>query len=361
MQIEILRPGAMPIDMVEHWRALQAADGGLDSPFLSPDWALAVDRAWCGRESGVRVAVLREGGRARGYLSVRARAFTAMAVGAPLCDYQGVVAEPGVVLDPRALVRALGVGRFDFSHMLTDQTAFAPYGHGRATSWIVDVKEGYATYAASRRQSSAALKTLDKKRRKVERERGSVVFTAHSRSWADFEQLFAWKRVQLRATSQVDIFAPGWSGRLIRDLFEAGEAAPGSGGILFTLHIGGALAASHFHLRGGRTLHAWMIAHCDDFEHYSPGLLLFQEILRWMEGAPFDRLDLGLGDYRFKRELANARRDVAYGFVGIASPAAFVRGAAYGVRKAAEALPLGAVSDLPGKAMRRMDILRGLR
>jgi hypothetical protein len=31
------------------------------------------------------------------------------------------------------------------------------------------------------------------------------------------------------------------------------------------------------------------------------------------------------------------------------------------VRCAAEALPLGAVSALPGKAMRRIDLIRGLR
>ncbi|MFZ3005587.1 MAG: cellulose biosynthesis protein CelD, partial [Phenylobacterium sp.] len=40
---------------------------------------------------------------------------------------------------------------------------------------------------------------------------------------------------------------------------------------------------------------------------------------------------------------------------------ALVRHAAYGVRRAAEALPLGRMSELPGKAMRRVDVLRGLR
>ena len=39
---------------------------------------------------------------------------------------------------------------------------------------------------------------------------------------------------------------------------------------------------------------------------------------------------------------------------------ALARRAAYGVRRAAEALPLGRMSALPGKAMRRMDLWRGL-
>ena len=51
---------------------------------------------------------------------------------------------------------------------------------------------------------------------------------------------------------------------------------------------------------------------------------------------------------------------MTHGFVGLPSAAALARRAAYGVRRAAEALPLGRVSELPGKAMRRMDVWRGL-
>ena len=46
--------------------------------------------------------------------------------------------------------------------------------------------------------------------------------------------------------------------------------------------------------------------------------------------------------------------------MGLASPAALLREAAYGVRAAMESLPLGKVSELPGKAMRRLDVIRGL-
>ena len=87
----------------------------------------------------------------------------------------------------------------------------------------------------------------------------------------------------------------------------------------------------------------------------------FQEILRWMDATRYSRLDLGPGDYRFKRELANTGVWVTHGFVGGVAPAALVRHAAYSVRRAAEALPLGKMSELPGKAMRRVDVLRGLR
>ena len=203
------------------------------------------------------------------------------------------------------------------------------------------------------------LKDIDKRRRKVEREVGTAAFAAHSRDQATFDQLIEWKRRQYRATGQTDIFEAAWTKRLLAALFAAGEDE--FGGRLFSLHIDGKLAAVHFHLFGRRTIHAWIIAHDETFERYSPGLMLFQDILRWMDGQPYEVLDLGAGDYRFKQQLANRRTPVAHGFVGRLSPASLMRHAEYGVRAAAERLPLGSVSALPGKAMRRMDLLRALR
>jgi CelD/BcsL family acetyltransferase involved in cellulose biosynthesis len=156
------------------------------------------------------------------------------------------------------------------------------------------------------------------------------------------------------------IFDAPWTVALLRALHAQGGRGD-FGGALFLLYIGDELAAIQFHLCGAQTLHAWIIAHDEAFERYSPGLILFQEILRWMDASPFSVLDLGAGDYRFKQQLANSHRSVAHGFVGRPSAASLVREAQYGVRAAAERLPWPQVSNLPGKAMRRLDVWRGLR
>jgi CelD/BcsL family acetyltransferase involved in cellulose biosynthesis len=337
---------------------MQTRDPILENPFFSPHWPVAVERAQMrdGGDPGVRIAVL---GDQEGFFSARTGSFTAMPAGAPMADYQGVIGAEGLQFDAKALVRALGVSRLDFNHMLRDQAAFAPYLRGEAQSWIVDVGAGYGVYEAQTRDRSSVLKDIDKKRRKVEREAGAAQFTAFSRSGADFAKLLAWKRAQYRATGQTDIFNTDWCLRLIEDLFERRD--PAFGGALFTLHLGGELAAAHFHLYGGPVVHGWLIAHNSAFERYSPGMLLFQDILKWMDGGPYSRLDLGCGDYRFKRELSNRQVETGYGFVGTPSPATLVRELAYGLRSAAESLPLGRASALPGKAMRRLDLMRALR
>ncbi len=359
MQIDVLAPSALSAADIARWSALQAAQPAWDSPFLSPGWALAAERSQP-RGGGVRVCVPREGGEAVGFMAVRLAGAVAMPAGAPMNDYQALVAEPGLRIDPRRLVDALGAQRLDFSHLLADQTAFAPYVRGTRLSYVLETPDGYAAYAEGRRAAgSGIIKDLDKRHRKVEREVGPTRFTAHETDAAVLDQLLAWKRAQYRATGQTDVFAAGWTAELVRDLFRS--KAEGLGGGLFTLHIGERLAAAQFNLLGRQTLHAWVIAHEDEFERYSPGLLLFQDILKWMDRTPYRALDLGAGDYRFKLQLASVHRPVAHGFVGRPSPATLFRAAQYQVRAAAERLPLGAASELPGKAMRRLDLWRGLR
>jgi CelD/BcsL family acetyltransferase involved in cellulose biosynthesis len=358
MSIELLAPEALSPADIEAWEALQASNPALASPFLSPHWPLALAAVDGPDAEGLRIAVLREQGRARAFLPLRRRRFTALPAGAPMSDYQGVVAEPGATLDLRAVVRALGVQRLDFSHAIEGQADFAPYVKGGQESLLIDVSNGYEAYAAAQRAHSDILKDTEKKKRKVEREKGEVVFTALSTDWSDFDKLIAWKRAQYRLTGQTDIFAAGWPLRLLENI--RADDRRDFGGAFFTLHVGGELAAAHFALRGRDVLHAWFIAHDDAFGKYSPGVILMVELLKWQAQNGYRVLDLGPGDYRFKHQLSNAKLPVGFGFVGRPSAAAFLRGAEYEVRRACEALPLGRMSALPGKAMRRFDTMRAL-
>jgi len=345
---------------IARWMELQRSQARLDSPFLSPHWALSVARAQSDKGEDVKVAIVRGAeGEALAFLPARIRHGVAMPAGAPMCDYQALVSAPGVAVNPRDLLTALHASRIDFCHMLADDETLARHGRGQADSWIIELPDGYEAYAAERKAANVGvLKDIDKKRRKAEREVGPSRYTAMSESRGDFDQLIAWKRAQLLATGQTDLFKTPWVNNLVEALFQ--NRAPHFGGGLYTLHLGDQLAAVHLHLRGEHTLHGWLIAYNPELERYSPGMLLFQDILKSMDGTDYSRLDLGTGDYRFKRELSNARQTVVFGFLGSPSLPTLVRHAAYGMRSVAESLPLGRISEIPGKAMRRIDLLRGL-
>ena len=361
MEFAVVAPQELTPADVSAWLALQAASGRT-SPFLSPSWVQACAAVAGPDQACARVAILRESAEAVGFFPVRVRGETAGPVGAPMCDYQGVVGAPDLACDPRRLLGALRVGRLDFSSLLADQGAFASGVRGVSQSQVIDLADGYDTYAAARRAAGTdILQDTAKKRRKLEREQGAAVFSV-SREIGDFDQMIAWKRAQYLASGQTDIFQAPWTDALLRSLFRrdpgADEAA--FGGAFFTLHVAGKLAAAHFALRQGAVLHAWFIAHDEAFARYSPGVILINEILKWAPAQGVRELDLGPGDYRFKHSLANVKRDVAHGYIGRPSAAALARSAAYRMRAAAEALPLGRVSAWPGKAMRRLDLIRSL-
>ncbi len=282
MQIDVLHPSELPASAMAAWRAMQRAGGGWDLPFLSPCWARSVELAQSARKGGgrdVRVAILSEAGEPRAFMPAQVGRITALAAGGAMSDYEGLVGDPGPGFDVTRLVRALGVSRYDFSHVPAEQDAFARFARGGSVSWVVDAPDGYAAYAERRRADGvSALKEIDRKRRKAEREVGPTVFTARSTCRDDFERLVALKRSQYRATGQTDVLSAGWTLKLLDDLFALD--LPGFGGALFTLHIGEALAAAQFHLMGETTIHTWMVAHEAAFERYSPGLLLFQDILK---------------------------------------------------------------------------------
>ncbi len=359
MQIDVKRPLDLDDGELEAWRAIQAADPDLASPYLAPEWVLALARSGGPDARQGRVAVLREDGAPVGFFAARAGPFTALPMGAPLCDYQAMVAAPGTGIAARALARALGVQRIDLINMLADQPTFAPFLRGEGESHLIRLADGIEAYAAERKAAgSGILGDTAKKLRKLEREIGPVRFTPASASAEDWAQAMAWKRAQYRTTRQTDIFATPWVSAFLQRLRD--EADDRFGARLYTLHAGDRLVATHIALHNGPVLHAWFIAHDEETSRYSPGVILMVEMLRWAAGRGLREFDLGPGAYRFKTSLANGSRAVGHGFVGRASAAAAGRWAQYGVRRAAEALPLGRFSALPGKAMRRVDIWRGL-
>jgi CelD/BcsL family acetyltransferase involved in cellulose biosynthesis len=355
LSFDVLRPGELGRAELDAWLQLQAARPDLHSPFLSPGWAMAVERA---QGPGVKVVLISEQGRLRGVFAACVGRFTAWPVGAPLCDLQALVAEPGLKADPRAIVRALGVRRFDFTQLLGSDTAFAPCVQGAQQSYVIDVSSGWEAWIEARKAAGSGLfKDLGKKRRRLERAFGPLRFTALSRNPADLDQLMAWKSQKFVRTRQTDLFAAGWPRALMHDLLQ-GEREGADGG-LFTLHAGDRLIAAHLTLVGADVINGWINAHDDGAEEGSPGLLLFEDLIRWMDGR-YRELDVGPVDYGYKSRFTDVLRPTGHGFVGDPSAVTFARAAAYGVRRVAERLPLGRASAWPGKAMRRLDLLRAL-
>lgn len=351
MRFEVIHPEELGPAQAAQWHGLRGSDPNLGSPYLTPEWAKLVGAL----RPDARVCVVNDG---EGFLGVqRSSRFAAMGLGAPVADYQGLVAKPGLELDGAALCRALKVGRLDLASVPTGQTLFTP--QGADGSWIAEISDGPDAYrAALRERRSKFVRELDKKHRRLAEEAGEVEFTALSANTDHFTQLLAWKHAQLRRTGQPPIWSTPWVRALLDQCFAA--KGPHFGGVLFTLTAGGKLVAANFCLRSERVLHGWIIAHDGAYERNSPGVLLARWAIEWAASQGYAEVDFGPGDYQFKRQLSTSQRMVEWGAVSGVSWSGAVRKAQFALRAGLEKLPDQRLAALPGKAMRRLDVMRAL-
>lgn len=359
MRVEQASPTALSDSDIAAWRSFVAADAELSSPYLTPDWVKLVAR----HRSDVRVVVWRDAdGAAVGFLPVQRRGdYAAMPPGGPICDYQALVAKPGEALELSDAARALGVGRIDLTAGLVNNAVGAKLltsdvGH------VVRFADGFDAWTAQRLATGS--KTIAKTRKKFNKMSrdlgGEVTFEAFSHDAAAFETLLAWKREQMKRTGVRDLFEHAWIDGIVRDSFAAPADDPHFGGAMFVLRVKGQPAAVLFCLRAEKALHAWYVAHDNQWAAYSPGLVVFIEAIRAAAAAGYTEMDLGPGDYQFKASLANASRPCGAGFIAGQGLAPAIKAAQFQVRALVESLPVGRVRQWPAKAMRRLDIARGL-
>lgn len=349
VRLETIHPSELRAADVERWRGHQRP--GTLSPYLTPDWAQIIGAV----RPDARVCIIDDG---QGYFGAqRLSRFSAMGMGAPISDYQGVVGVEGLQVTPQALCRALGVGRIDLTHTPAGQTLFA--AAGAEGSWIAETHGARELYEAALKQRRAEfVRQTDKKARKLERERGQIEFRAQSPERADFETLLSWKNAQLKETGQPEIWATPWVREALERCFSAHEAS--FAGALFTLSVEGQLAAAAFCLRSAKVLHFWVVAHDNKFDAYSPGVQLARRIIGWAADHGVSEVDFGPGDYQYKRQLSTTQRSLEWGVVSAGSVSGVLRQSEHALRSQFERLPNKKLAALPGKAMRRLDLMRAL-
>jgi CelD/BcsL family acetyltransferase involved in cellulose biosynthesis len=357
VRIEAVHPGELGAPEGAAWERLIAANPNLASPYYSLGYAKAVGAA----RPDARVAVIEDGGAIQGFLCVqRAGGMAGMALGAPLSDYQGLVAASDDLRpDGRLLCRALRVGRIDFTHLPATQAGMTSQFRGANPSWVANVVDGAAAYLAQMRQKrQETLRQQDRKRRKMEREVEGLTFAIEQGDATHLEALLEWKTEQCRRTGQPLVWAAPWVRRTVHAAFEAQD--PAFRGMLFTLKSGEKLAAAHYALVNGHVMHAWLLSHDPSFEAYSPGVLLTRYMVEWAANNGYAAVDFGIGDYRYKREFGEPLGALGWGYIGRPSVAAVWRSMEFTGRSLLERAPFGAIAEAPGKVMRRLDVMRGL-
>ena len=121
MVVRILHPKELGPDDIARWRELQAAAPALRNPYFSPEFAMAVGAA----RASARVALIRDrDGREGVFSAQRPSGLAAMALGAPVSDYQGLIGPIDLAIDGPELCAGHRVGRMSHRHADTKVSQF---------------------------------------------------------------------------------------------------------------------------------------------------------------------------------------------------------------------------------------------
>jgi CelD/BcsL family acetyltransferase involved in cellulose biosynthesis len=311
LNAEIIRPDALTREDRAAWQGLRATSPAFASPLLGPDFAEAVGAA----RSDAAVAVFRRDGRAVGFLAHHRRPNgLARPIGSPFSDYHALIAEPD--LTGEEALRLAGLREYRFSALVDPHAALASATVGEDEGHAIVLGAASPTAGADyleglRAGSPKRFKNVRRLDHKLEREMGAIAVRAPDHDPAVFDAMFAWKREQFLRTGLHDVFAPAWTRRLMRALFERREGP--LQGLMITMTVAGQPAVMHFGVREADRFHPWIAAQDTALAAFSPGQTFLWRAIEAMPDMGLNVYDLAAGHDHYKTPFANVAIPIGEG------------------------------------------------
>lgn len=287
------------------WADFRAADPALASPYFDLHFIEAASQV----TPGARMAVVRENGVVRGFLPFQQRGSLLQPLAAPLSDFHGLIAAPGLGVGA-LLPRIEGVRRARVSGLIGAGEGDRP-GLSARRAMAADLSQGFEAYLASR--DARFLKDKRRRRRALERDHGPLSFSFERPTRAEVDLIIAHKRTQLARTHQYDIFACGWTVELLHHLAQID--APDFGLRLAVLKAGDTLVAAELGLTSGGRHHLWFPIYDPAYAKYSPGSLMTLDTLEAAAARGVTRVDFGVDADAYKRDFADPAEAVFEGLI----------------------------------------------
>ncbi len=311
MDSERLRFSDLSDHHFQRWQQLREQSAALASPFFSPRYFQVISQF----RKETEVLVLSRGGRIEGFLPFEQRGRIAYPAGAEVSEITGCVTGDATTFDLASVLASHGIAGWVFDCVDSRQAWIQPWAYAFHQFRQIDLSCGMEHYCKQqKRQGSKAVEGIQRKRRKLERERGGLHFCRHDNSDEAFEWLLQWKRAQYQRTGVTDVLSIPWVEATLRFLKD--DQPPDRLGGISSLRVNQQIVATAFWLgEGGRT-HLWFPTYCPKFAKYSPGQILLLSLIE--DAARTGErhvIELGQGDERYKLSLGNQIVHVAEGLV----------------------------------------------
>lgn len=323
LEVEVIHPNELGAALETQWRAMIASNSALHSPFFHPMFS----RLWSDGEERSRVCVVRRSGKLIGFLPLDLQCGAGSPVAGRLNDFHGLVRAPDVEFSAAEVLAAAGIHSLRFNHLVREVDGLALHVKEWHDSPYADLQGGFKAFEAVRQaQGMSSFKAIRRKQRKMERELGAVRFAFDSSSRSDLHRMLEWNSDQRRRTRTKDVTLQPTVRHFLDRLLSVSD--PSFKGVLSTLHVGERLAAAHFGLRNGGSLHWWITSYDGELAQFSPGMILTLNILEAAEREDVNRVDFGRGDTQHKRTFSSSKDAVGEGWITADSAMGRVHGVA---------------------------------
>ena len=322
LEVDIVGIDALDEGQWAGWRAMLAANPVLNSPYFRPEFARVAGRI----SPDAAVAVFSRGGQTVGFFPHQRRGRAMQPLAAPMNDYHGIIAFPGQAPSLQEAARGLGATRLNVTAWVGETTL----GEDRRTVQVELGEGGYDGWYAERRATHGKFfKDKERARRSMEAELGALRVERGLRDPALLDWLIALKRDQYRRTGRHDIFACGWTAKLLHALLK--EDGDGFGASMAGLWAGDRLTAIEYSLHAGDQYHFWFPGYDPAMARCSPGILLSMDTMRLSAPLGYRTFDFGFEGEHYKKYFCNGAHIVREAMVLKPGIGAAVSEAAVGV------------------------------
>ena len=305
---------------MELWRAWQRADPALASPFLAPEFAIAMAH----HNDAARVAVLSDGNQTVGFFPYeRHPGGVGRALAYGLSDVQALIGPRDLEWSSPELLAACRLAVFELDHLVSHQVdTWSPRNVDFHDTLAIDLSGDWDAWQ-ERRASSGQMKTFGKRIRKLGREWGEVAFEFDSRLEEDLQQLMRWKGAQYLRTGRMNRFGTSWFRNFVTELFHTRNEHFSLG--IARLRAGERTVALDLSPRGNNLIANWFPSYDLDAASYSPGIALLLAKIRVGRDHGLSRMEMGTAGHAYKHLFADHQDQVAEGFSDRPGGAAVVR------------------------------------
>ncbi len=306
-------PAALTDRWQARWEANQAAIKGFDHPQLHLRWLALVATV----RPATELAVWRIPSTGDCFFAFeRRKPKHAVPIGGILTDRHAILTPPAGL--PAAgvleLLRHCGLETWSFDHLPSIQSALQPFTNQIDPAYTIRLPQGadkYFEQLAVRHRNWCEQQR--RKRRKLERELGTLRFELHQADPHALQALIDWKEQQLIRQGIYNCYREGWVRELLYQTMQT--QSEGFSGCLSCLYAGDELIATLLGQRSGTVFNAWIPSYQPSRGSYSPGTILQLELIRKLAAEGIQQIDLGRGHNPLKAKLANHLDHLAIGIV----------------------------------------------